>query len=99
MTVRSSADVEGYKKIFSGRLCGHTHVICPDSHEMHGLPACDNESWGAYTVAAVYLHAMKRVEDEHEINWQIVNSMAIDADSRVLVSRTDQPDMTSQGVR
>lgn len=97
---RNAKSWDEFEKNYKARSCGHLHVTCPPSHEFHGILACDDESWGAYAVDAVYLQAMKVVEEKKgdEDAWQIVNAYAIDAKNRLLVTRTGRPDMTSQGL-
>jgi hypothetical protein len=42
---------------FSAKQCWHLHAKCADNHPdltLRGLSACDDQSWGAYSVGAAY---------------------------------------------
>jgi hypothetical protein len=81
--------------------CGHTHVICP-SGTYKGIPACDVERFGAYTVGAVYLAAMLGGQTD-EVALKILQTAVLDNESRFLGSAAQSPDeqspnMNSDGV-
>jgi hypothetical protein len=87
--------------------CGHLHSFCPtDLKPYAGLPACDNEAWGAYSVEATFLSAMS-VGDLSEVDRNIALASAIDRASRVQVGthgmiyrqEAGTPDMSSSGYR
>lgn len=84
---------------FDGMNCGHTHVLCPEGHVYAGEPVCDNEAWGAYTVAETFLRGIQAEAEEGSLEWQIATGAVIDNLSRVLVSQAGDPDMSSAGVR
>lgn len=70
--------------------CGQAHVACPPTHPLAGLPACDAQPWGAYTMGLLYLAT---VEDSctgcsEKMRAEAI-VQAIDAASRVLVD-TDE---------
>ncbi len=70
------------------KTCGHMHVICPATHAMHGLAACDDHVWGAYSVGAMYEGALSREKtclNCDEKTRQIATMAAYDSFSRILV--------------
>jgi hypothetical protein len=76
--------------------CGHMHIICP-AGLYKGLPACDNESWGAYTVGGIYADAMAMNKSDPTA-WAVAKQFAIDSKSRVMNQTGGEPDMSSAGV-
>ena len=95
---RSVTGSHDFDKRFQAKACGHLHTYCPADHAFHGLHACDSESWGAYTIGAEFLKGvLKSYVETHD--WELINAQAIDYESRVLVERTGNPDMSSGGVQ
>jgi hypothetical protein len=83
--------------------CGHTHINCP-SGPLKGLPACDAERFGAYTVGATYIAATIDGQTD-EISRKILQMTLIDLQSRFIESSSNpslpdeqEPNMTSEGV-
>lgn len=77
--------------------CGHLHVVCPSSlGDYAGLAACDNESWGAYTVGAVFADAM--AEAMPTAQYMFDKAFAVDSFSRTINKTGGDPDMTSEGL-
>lgn len=64
--------------------CGHMHVICPSNHDYAGHPACDNETWGAYGVGAVYSLAAEKNYTEDGLEKRILEIAHMDEMSRLL---------------
>jgi hypothetical protein len=85
--------------------CGHRHVVCPEGHELAGLPACDAHAWGAYSVEAIFTLALaKACTSCSEKDKNLAVAAYFDAISRVLVAkdmlagRLGAPDMSSSGL-
>lgn len=101
-SAKSAAEVEE-----SIMACGHRHTKCK-SGEFEGLPACDGEYFGAYSVSAIFLlaecYAMKKNSTDR-IEFENMKMQVIDQFSRLdLVQDAEAflsgklnvvPDMTS----
>ena len=82
--------------------CGHTHVLCPAGHDLAGLPACDSEAWGAYSIGMIYgLELSQNCKNCTATQKQVFGAQALDSASRVLVlqdmaaGKLGAPDMSS----
>ncbi len=65
--------------------CGHLHVDCPQGHELAGLPGCDGDPWGAYTVQWVYAASIVLgCPSCSETERQVATIAAIDSSSRLV---------------
>jgi hypothetical protein len=77
--------------------CGHLHIACP-SGDYKGLYACDDETYGAYGVQAVFLTAaMYQLEADNEDD-SLAQIMELDTYSRLLNDGSkgvEYPDMSS----
>lgn len=71
--------------------CGHAHVLCPGGHDFAGLPACDRQPWGAYSIGAVFLAARTR-DAKSELDQRILEGEATSALSRLLFDKEDMRD-------
>jgi hypothetical protein len=87
--------------------CGHLHSFCPAEIKPYaGLPACDDEPWGAYSVEATFLSAMS-LSDLSEVDKNIALMEMFDRESRVLVGKggiiyrqaDGTPDMSTAGLQ
>lgn len=63
--------------------CGYPHIICPQEHEMAGLPACDDLSWGSYAFGGIYLNYMKYKYPEKSEGYRRLDFYAADQYSRL----------------
>ena len=98
------SDIERLKsnQLPENKMCGHLHVMCPEGHTMAGLPACDAQPWGAYSIAGIYYgRVAKKCMNCSEREKQIAQIHALEQFSRVmpikemLDGKTAQPDMSS----
>lgn len=97
-----------YAEFFEGsdaQKCGHMHSLCL-SGTYRGLAACDRGTWGAYGIQTVFLEAALLNAQKGTTDWQIINAVMMDTKSRLeynyydmIDSRTDNPDLTSSGLR
>jgi hypothetical protein len=70
------------------RQCGHNHTRCPAGHTFGGLPACDSEPWGAYSVSMVYFSTLARsCANCSEQDRQVAEAQALDSSSRLMLDR------------
>lgn len=70
--------------------CGQAHVACPPSHALAGLPACDAQPWGAYSMGLLYLATLQAscVDCSEKVRAE-ATIQAIDAASRILMDPDD----------
>lgn len=65
------------------KSCGHLHVICADG-DYKGLPACDSQDWGAYSIGYLYASGLYDYCDNcNEAMRQTAKAVAIDSILRV----------------
>ena len=89
---------------FKATSCGHLHPICPQGHAFAGLPACDNEAWGAYAFGAVFAKGAAAASTGPE--QAKMEADFADSFSRLLVDKKawangdfGMPDLSSEGVK
>lgn len=83
---RAASNYNEFLRAFKKIECGHAHAICPSGHDFAGLPACDRQPWGPYSIEAIFLAA--RVRDAtSEIDQRILESEATSALSRLLFDK------------
>ncbi len=85
---------------YSNRACGHLHVVCPASSKYAGIAACDSESWGAYSVGAVFAEAAALNYESDLVAWNIMRAWAIDQRNRTVGVKAMEgdPDLSSAGL-
>jgi hypothetical protein len=77
--------------------CGHLHITCP-SGDYQGLSACDDETYGAYGIQAVFLTAAKLQLEADQEDDSLALVMEMDTYSRLLDDGSrgvEYPDMSS----
>ena len=99
--MRESSSLEDFYKKFPLPHCGHLHILCP-SGDFEGIPACDAERYGAYTVGEIYEAALIDSQTD-EISKKILDASVIDYASRYVKTDPTAPDeqapnMTSGGL-
>jgi hypothetical protein len=82
--------------------CGHLHRICTTG-DLAGMPACDVEPWGAYTVGSIYALAAL-YSGKSGMDQSILQHLYIDQIGRVQLDPKDllggkygKPDMSHRG--
>jgi len=90
-------DTERLDKIISGDVksedytqeelrCFHSHVKCPEGHDLAGEDACDNHKWGAYAIGMTVAEAFKdHCENCNDLEKEVARMKGIDQRSRILV--------------
>jgi hypothetical protein len=93
------------QRVPANRSCGHLHVDCPEGHDLHGIPACDQDAWGAYSIEMVFAENVAYLcTNCSEEEKQQAKMTYFDSKLRVLVindmlqGRYGGPDMSSSGV-
>lgn len=90
-----------FKRELPDMRCAHLHVACPARHSLAGIPACDDEQWGAYGVQWLYAKAREDSPVRDSDNWEFYAAVGIDAKSRLSGERREfsapelkEPDMS-----
>jgi hypothetical protein len=105
----TEADLTRFRRRLQPRevSCGHLHAVCPEGHPYAGTYGCDARAWGAYSVQAAFLAAVRsNCRSCSQTDKQVASAGLLDAISRILVSMGDMergrhgtPDMSSGGLR
>jgi|GEM_PF-1512832 len=100
--LQNMTDSEATEKKYPNFTCAHLHRTCTGG-DFKGLPICDNEAFGAYTVGAVYALASYGSAPEG-LNQRIMKLLFVDQISRVQVDieklfggELGDPDMSHTG--
>jgi hypothetical protein len=69
----------------NGQSLGFVHSICPVNHDYEGLPACDENLNGPYTIGSVMISEMtKACEDCSETDKQLLKLIILDNLGRII---------------
>jgi len=97
--ISGDTSIDGLDKTLHTIHCGHLHVKCPAESDYAGIQACDSEAWGAYAVGEYFYRGVAQDPDISSYNFQIARAVIIDMQTRTLVRRSGEPDMSSEGFR
>lgn len=78
----------------NGESLGFAHAVCPKGHEFAGLPACDENLNGPYTIEAVMLSEMLKSNEDvlSEREKETLKMVILNSYSRVMdVTNKDEP--------
>ncbi|NBU20994.1 hypothetical protein EBS43_06230 [bacterium] len=108
---------QNYQEFIShsqSKKCGYLHELCPNSHSLGGIAACDSIPWGAYTAGIIFLDAAlygttalnpgPSVHSSSE--WQVATIQLLELKTRLLFDydrmisgHLGDPDLTSSGLK